>query len=70
VDWPDEFAFVLVYELAGRMLIKGSVESGEAADQFRMADAERQKMMAVLRRAGMTPESVRPMDDASDWGGS
>lgn len=67
VDWPDEFAFVLVYEMAGRMLTKGSVESAEAADQFRMADAERQNMVRVLRRKGMLPEMLRPNDDASDW---
>lgn len=68
IDWDDEYAFVLVYEIAGQLLAKGSVESGEAADQFRMADAERQKMMAVLRRKGVSVESLRPTDDAADWG--
>ncbi len=68
LDWPDEFAFVLIYELAGRMLTKGSVESGEAADQFRMADAERQRLQRALWRKGMTPDRLRPDDDARDWG--
>lgn len=68
VDFPDGYEHVLVYGLAGEMLLKGGAETEAAADLMRFRDGLREDMLADIRRFSSTPTYVQPNDDASSWG--
>lgn len=68
VDFPEGYEHVLVYGLAGELLLKGGAETGAAADLLKFRDGLREDMLADIRRFSSTPSHVEPNDNASDWG--
>lgn len=69
VDFPDGHEYILVYGLAGEMLLKGGAETEAANDMFRFQQTLREDMLQDIRRLSVRPTIIEAMDDASDWGG-
>lgn len=68
VDFPDGHEHVLVYGLAGELLLKGGAETEAANDMFNFARVLREDMLSDIRRLTVRPTMMEAMDDAADWG--
>ena len=68
VDFPDGHEHVLVYGLAGEMLLKGGAETEAASDLFNFQRILREDMLSDIRRLSVRPSIMQAMDDPSDWG--
>lgn len=68
VDFPDGYEHVLVYGLAGEMLLKGGAETEAASDLFNFQRTLREDMLSDIRRLTVRPSLMEAMDDAADWG--
>lgn len=67
VDYPDGSEMVLVWETAGRLLLKGGAEQDGASPLFQLAEQTRARMLADLQRRSINPVRMMPVDDAVDW---
>ena len=68
VDFPDGHEHVLIYGLAGEMLLKGGAETEAASDMFNFQRILREDMLSDIGRLSVKPRVVEAMDDPSDWG--
>lgn len=68
VTWPDGFEHVLVYETAGRMLMKGGAETDASRDLKGQANEFRKEMYDALGRTHGGPKTMRFGDDPAEWG--
>ena len=68
VDFPEGHEHVLVYGLAGEMLLKGGAETEASMDLFNFQRVLREDMLSDIRRFSTRPSLMEPMDDPADWG--
>lgn len=69
IDWPDNSEQLLVYETAGRSLMKGGESMQVASTFIGMANNERSDFLDEIRRRTINPTRMAYPDLASDWGG-
>lgn len=70
VTFPENSEWLLAYEAAATLLLKGGAESGAAADLKRLAEGERSRMLNDLRRRTINPTRLSYPDGRSDWAGA
>lgn len=68
VVFPDEHEWLLIYMLAGEMLMKGGAETEAAKEMFGFARGLREDMLQDIGRLSVSPTVMQPSDDLSDWG--
>lgn len=69
IDWPENDELLLVYETAGRSLMKGGESLQTASALLKMAADEREEILDEIRRRTINPTRMAYPDLASDWGG-
>lgn len=68
VTWPENYEHVLVYEVAGRLLMKGAAETDASRELKGQAKEFRTAMYADLGREFGGPTTIRLGDDPAEWG--
>lgn len=69
IDWPENSELLLVYEAAGRSLMKGGESLQTASAFLKMSGDERADFLDEIRRRTINPTRMAYPDLASDWGG-
>lgn len=69
IPFPRGYEWVLVWQTAATLLLKGGAESQAAADLFALADTTRRQMLGSVARLTTRPTSALLQDARSDWGG-
>lgn len=68
ITFPDNCHFVLVWEAAARLAMKGGEETEAAAAMAQLARDERAKMLADIQRRSIQPMFMQAPDSPRDWG--
>lgn len=69
IDWPENSELLLIYEAAGRSLMKGGESLQTASAFLKMSGDERADFLDEIRRRTINPTRMAFPDLASDWGG-
>lgn len=69
IDWPENSELLLIYEAAGRSLMKGGESLQTASAMLKMSADEREEFLDEVRRRTINPTRMAYPDLASDWGG-
>lgn len=69
VDYPDNSHFIMVWEAASQLLLKGGTEAAAAANLRSLAANERQTMLDDIRRRTINPTTMAYPDLKYDWAG-
>lgn len=67
IDFPSPY--VLVWQTAGKLLLKGGAQSGAAQTMFQLAEDARQNMLGSIARLTTRPDFLQFTDTAANWGG-
>lgn len=70
MDFPSGSEYVIVWETAGRLLLKGGSEAEAANALFALAAQARKNMMGQIARLTTRPSSLMFSDLAAHWGGA
>lgn len=69
ITFPENNEYILVWEAASQLLLKGGTEAGAAAQLKALAEAEKATMLDDLRRRTINPTLMAYPDQKYDWGG-
>jgi hypothetical protein len=69
IDFPDNSHFIVVWEAASQLLLKGGTEAAAAANLRSLAGSERQTMLDDIRRRTINPTTMAYPDQKYDWAG-
>ena len=69
IQYPENSYFIVVWEAASQLLLKGGAESRAAGDLKELANGERQIMLDDIRRRTINPTRMAYPDVKYDWGG-
>lgn len=69
VPFPEHSEYILVWQAAATLLLKGGTEAAAAAQLRALAQQERDTLLADIRRRTTQPTRLAYSDDRSDWAG-
>lgn len=69
IDFPDNSHFIIVWEAASQLLLKGGTEATAASNLRNLAKDERETMLDDIRRRTINPTMMAYPDQKYDWSG-